>query len=201
MRRSLKRQCGLFSMIVVIVMGWFLLIYQGNENTPVSSGQEDLIRLHVLANSDSPTDQQLKLKVRDALIIYLEPYLEPVNTKPVAKQIILEHKENLIEVAKQVVSMNGADYPVELEVGIYDFPIKSYGNLVLPAGKYEAVRILIGKAEGKNWWCVLFPPLCFIDITNATSMPAENLADQKGNQEVKIELKSKIAELWRENQN
>ena len=201
MRRSLKRQCGLFSMIVVIVMGWFLLIYQGNENTPVSSGQEDLIRLHVLANSDSPTDQQLKLKVRDALIIYLEPYLEPVNTKPVAKQIILEHKENLIEVAKQVVLMNGADYPVELEVGIYDFPIKSYGNLVLPAGKYEAVRILIGKAEGKNWWCVLFPPLCFIDITNATSMPVENLADQKGNQEMKIELKSKIAELWRENQN
>ena len=201
MRRSLRRQCGLFSIVVVIMIGWFFLGYQEHRNTPVSSGHEDLIRLHVLANSDSSADQQLKLKVRDALIAYLEPYLESVTTKPAAKQIILEHKENLIKVAKQVVFTNEADYPVDLEVGIYDFPIKSYGNLVLPAGKYEAVRILIGKAEGKNWWCVLFPPLCFIDITNATatSLPSEKIANQKDEQEMKIELKSKIAELWREN--
>ncbi|WP_378952010.1 stage II sporulation protein R [Pelosinus sp. sgz500959] len=200
MGRSLRQECALLSMVVCIIIGWFLLIYHSNENLPVSSEKGELIRLHVLANSDSPADQQLKLKVRDAVIAYLAPYLEHITKKSAAEQIVLDHRKDLIEVATQVVTMNGANYPIELQFGVYDFPIKSYGNLVLPAGKYEAVRVLIGNGEGKNWWCVLFPPLCFIDITNATAMPAKNLTDHIENQEVKIEFKSKIAELWRENQ-
>lgn len=199
MKRELLWKCGLLGLAIFITSGWFFLMYQGKENLPVSCGKEDLIRLHVLANSDSTADQQLKLKVRDAIIDYLAPYLEHTATKTAAEQIVLEHKDKLIDVAKQIVSINGADYPVDIQVGMFDFPIKSYGSLVLPAGRYEAVRVLIGRAEGKNWWCVLFPPLCFVDITNATAIPAKSLANSSEEQDVKIEFKSKIAELWEEN--
>jgi len=198
MKKKLLWECGLFAIIIFIAAGWFFLICQGKENLPVSCGKEDLIRLHVLANSDSVADQQLKLKVRDGIIAYLAPYFEHTMQKADAEQIVLEHKEQLIQIAQQIIAANGADYSVDLQLGMFDFPIKAYGSLVLPAGKYEAVRVLIGKAEGQNWWCVLFPPLCFVDITNATAIPTKGLGDSAGQQEMTIEFKSKIAELWRE---
>lgn len=201
MRRKLLWKCGLLGLVLFIVAGWSFLIYHGQENLPASCGNEDLIRLHVLANSDSVADQQLKLKVRDAIIDYLTPYLEQVATKTAAKQIVLEQKDKLIDIAQQVVIMNGAVYPVEVQIGMFDFPIKSYGSLVLPAGKYEAVRVLVGSAEGSNWWCVLFPPLCFVDITNAALIPTKGLGESSGQQDKKIEFKSKFAELWRESNN
>lgn len=188
----------LLGVVMFIAAGWGGLIYQGKENLPVSLGKENLIRLHVLANSDSAADQQLKLKVRDAVIAYLAPYLETVMDKEMARRIVVEHKEELSAVAKQVVATNGVDYPVTVQFGMFDFPIKAYGDLVLPAGKYEAVRVLIGKAEGQNWWCVLFPPLCFIDITNATALPPKEFIGNKEQQNEKIEFRWKLAELWQE---
>lgn len=201
MRRRIQHKLMLLSLFLFIGVGWFFLMYHSDKIEPVSSKSEDLIRFHVLANSDSPEDQQLKLKVRDAVIVYLSPYLEDINDKNIAKKMILEHQADLVEVARQVILENGKDYPVDLEVGMFDFPIKSYGNLVLPAGKYEAVRILLGRAEGKNWWCVLFPPLCFVDATNATAVVKKSSMDQRESQDVPIEFRSKIAELWRENKN
>ena len=200
MRRKLLWECGMLGIVLFIAAGWFFLFFQGRENLPVSCGSEDLIRLHVLANSDSVADQQLKLKVRDAIIDYLAPYLEHVATKSAAKQIVLEQQDKLKDIGKQVVVMNGADYPVEVQIGMFDFPIKSYGSLVLPAGKYEAVRVLVGRAEGSNWWCVLFPPLCFVDITNVVAIPAKGFGENSG-QDIKVEFKSKIAELWRQIEN
>lgn len=201
MRKKLLWECSIVAIIIFITSGWFFLIYQGKENLPVSCGKEDLIRLHVLANSDSIADQQLKLKVRDGIIAYLAPYLEQTTTKTAAEEIMFAHKDKLIQVAEQIILSNGADYPVDLQIGMFDFPIKSYGNLVLPAGKYEAVRVLIGKAQGKNWWCVLFPPLCFVDITNATAIPPQGLSNSTESPEATIEFKSKFAELWRELRN
>jgi len=198
MKKDSLWKCTLTGLILFITAGWFFLLSQNLEKLPVACGKENLIRLHVLANSDSTADQELKLKVRDAVIAYLAPYLEGVIEKTAAEQIVVEHKQKLITLATEVISANGATYPVDLQVGMFDFPIKSYGNLVLPAGKYEAVRILIGQAEGKNWWCVLFPPLCFIDITNATAIPGKVLTDNKEQQNEHIEFKSKIAELWRD---
>lgn len=198
MRKKLLWICSITAIILFIITGWFFLLDQGKENLPVSCGKEDLIRLHVLANSDSVPDQQLKLKVRDGIIAYLAPYLEQTTNKTAAEEIMFAHKANLIQVAEQIIMSNGADYPVDLQIGMFDFPIKSYGNLVLPAGKYEAVRVLIGKAEGKNWWCVLFPPLCFVDITNATAIPSQDLSKTSDSPEATIEFKSKFAELWRE---
>ena len=196
MRRKVIWGFGLVSILVFVVLGWGFLIYQGKQNLPVSCGKEDLIRLHVIANSDSVIDQQLKLRVRDEIIVYLAPYLEHAVDKANAKMIVLEHQNKLISIAEEILARDGVSYPVDMEVGIFDFPIKAYGSLVLPAGKYEAVRILLGKAEGKNWWCVLFPPLCFIDITNAAAIPAKGLVDSKEQQDGKIEFRLKIAELW-----
>lgn len=184
--------------VLLVAVGWGFLLYYGQENLPVSLGKENLIRLHVLANSDSESDQQLKLKVRDAVIAYLAPYLETAIDKEMAKQVVLEHQTELTAVAEKVVAMNGSHESVEIELGIFDFPIKSYGNLVLPAGKYEAVRVLIGKAEGKNWWCVLFPPLCFIDITNATALTPKDVNSDAAQKDEKVEFRWKLAELWKD---
>ena len=203
MRRRWIYVVCLVVIISFIATGWSLLLLEQSkkQNLPVSCGQGDLIRLHVLANSDSVDDQQLKLKVRDAIIAYLAPYMEETPNATVARQIVLAQQANLMNVAKEVIAMNGASYPVNIEIGLFDFPIKSYGDLVLPAGKYEAVRILIGNGQGKNWWCVLFPPLCFIDITNAAAVPVTGTADNKeSNQEPQtIEFKWKIVELLTDN--
>ena len=186
------------SSLIFAAIGWTFLFEQMKENAPATFGQSDLIRLHVLANSDNPEDQQLKLKVRDAVIAYLAPQLEHLTDPEAARKIVTDNQERIVEIARHVLNENGCSYPVNIQIGIFDFPVKSYGNFVLPAGKYEAVRILIGNAEGKNWWCVLFPPLCFVDVTNATAIPVtkEHSVDLTQHTFGPIEMKWKIAELW-----
>lgn len=196
MRRNLLYPVTIIS--IFVLLGWAFLFEQIKQNAPVSFEQEGLIRFHVLANSDKPEDQQLKLKVRDAVIAYLAPQLEHLTDPEDARQVVVENEGKLIDIAQHVIVENGANYPVSIEFGIFDFPVKSYGNFVLPAGKYEAVRILIGNAEGKNWWCVLFPPLCFIDITNAAAVPTDNanIISKNENANDNIEIKWKVAEVW-----
>ncbi|QJW48658.1 stage II sporulation protein R [bacterium BFN5] len=196
MRRNLLVPVSI--LFALVLLGWTFLFEQIKQNAPVSFEQEGLIRFHVLANSDKPEDQQLKLKVRDAVIAYLAPQLEHLTDPEDARQVVVENEGKLIDIAQHVIVENGANYPVSIEFGVFDFPVKSYGNFVLPAGKYEAVRILIGNAEGKNWWCVLFPPLCFIDITNAAAVPTDNVnvISESENVNKNIEIKWKVAEVW-----
>ncbi|HEY3424840.1 MAG TPA: stage II sporulation protein R [Negativicutes bacterium] len=202
MLRKLRSYVYLGIILVFFAAGWsFFIQQQDKQNVPVTFEQGDLIRLHVIANSDKPEDQQLKLKVRDAIIAYLAPYLEHATNSAAARDIVLAHQSQLTDIAKQVLVINGVNYPVSLQLGIFDFPIKSYGNLILPAGKYQAVRILLGEAQGKNWWCVLFPPLCFIDITNAAAVPVVNVADKQDEGKTPaqtVEFKWKIVEFWNE---
>lgn len=128
--------------------------------------KDKLIRFHVLANSDSEEDQQLKLKVRDAVIDYLQPKLRDSKSINESERIILEEEGNLINICRDVVEKNGYNYDVHIDLGYSKFPTKQYSSVVLPAGEYKALRILIGKGQGKNWWCVMFPPLCFVDKQN-----------------------------------
>ena len=122
--------------------------------------RSDVLRLHVLANSDSEEDQQLKLKVRDSLLTTGKNIFDGSVTKENAEEKIENEKEKLIETAEKVIRENGFDYPVEITVTDEFFTTRTYENITLPAGKYKAVRVLIGESAGKNWWCVMFPPLC-----------------------------------------
>ena len=120
----------------------------------------DVLRLHVIANSDSYEDQQLKLKVRDAVLEAGENIFDGSVTRENAQEKIEKERETLEKVAKKVVEENGFDYDVEITVTEEYFTTRTYENVTLPAGDYMAVRVLIGESAGKNWWCVMFPPLC-----------------------------------------
>lgn len=125
----------------------------------------NLIRFHVIANSDQPQDQEVKLKVRDRVVEVLGKQLYGVRNYQEARKIIAANSPQLDLVAKETVAAAGFSYPVRIELGRFDFPARAYGNVVVPQGEYEALRIVLGEGRGANWWCVLFPPLCFVDIS------------------------------------
>ena len=126
---------------------------------------EKLIRFHVIANSDSEGDQAVKLKVRDEVLRYISPRLKGAKSIDESREIIKNEDENLIKIAKKTLIENGYDYKLESTLSKEYFPVKTYGNITLPQGKYEAYRIIIGEGQGHNWWCVMFPPLCFVDVS------------------------------------
>ena len=121
---------------------------------------ENVLRLHVLANSDSEEDQELKLKVRDAVLEYTESIFEPCTNKEEAQKILNENLDAIRDIAQDTVYSGGYDYEVSIELGEEEYPTKNYESCCFPSGKYTSLRIMIGSAQGKNWWCVLFPPLC-----------------------------------------
>lgn len=125
-----------------------------------------IFRLHVIANSDSTEDQNLKYLVRDNVLEYFNEITKDITSKEEIINIANNHLEEIENIAKRTVYQNGYDYNVKVEIGNYSFPTKSYGDIIFPPGYYDAIRIEIGKAKGQNWWCVMFPPLCFIDTTS-----------------------------------
>lgn len=128
---------------------------------------DEVLRFHVLANSDSSEDQALKMKVKGAVIQYMKNELPDAKSVEDTKIWTGSHEKELREVAENVIQSEGYDYPVTAKLGKSYFPDKTYGDVMFPAGTYEALRIEIGTAEGQNWWCVLYPNLCFIDATHA----------------------------------
>ena len=135
------------------------------EENIVEDISEKLIRFHVLANSDSDVDQDLKLRVKDEVLKYISPILNESQSLEESKEILKREDKNIIKIAEDYIKSQGFDYTVETTLTRENFPVKEYGNIVLPQGEYEAYRILIGEGKGQNWWCVMFPPLCFIDVT------------------------------------
>jgi stage II sporulation protein R len=128
-----------------------------------------LIRLHVIANSDSPEDQALKLRVRDRIIEALNMQLQGIDDIEESREFIKTHLGFIEDIARKEIEKSGKDYTVKAVFGKFPFPVKSYGYITLPAGEYEALRVILGKGRGANWWCVLFPPLCFVDITHGVA--------------------------------
>lgn len=171
------------------------------------SVKDELIRFHVIANSDSREDQELKLKVRDEVIKHLEPLLKNSKSIEESRRIIKQNNKKVINIAKKVVKDNGYSYNVQTELSRENFPEKVYGKIVLPQGEYEAYRILIGNASGQNWWCVMFPPLCFVDVTkgsvayNETERRMDEVSKNKKTEEntdEEYELKFKIVEVLKD---
>ena len=134
---------------------------------------DQLIRFHVLANSDSEQDQAMKRAVRDAILEEVSPQLAVSQSLDESRRILKKVRPNMEDIGRSVVIAWGKDYSVTTEYGHFSFPTKSYGSLVLPAGDYESLRVVIGEGQGSNWWCVLFPPLCFIDIDHSTAVQVD----------------------------
>ena len=131
---------------------------------------ESVVRLHVLANSDSEEDQSLKLKVRDAILAYTSPKVIDSASREEAIEILQNELDEIEKIAEQVVKEQGYDYGVEVTLTLEDYPTRNYESMSFPSGQYVSLRVLIGEAKGQNWWCVLFPPLCL----SAASENAEN---------------------------
>lgn len=136
----------------------------------------EIVRLHVIANSDSPIDQAIKLYVRDAVVFALEEIVHiKVNQSADAVYEVLCHSVNQIEKTAETAARSvGCKDSIVTEAGVFDLPAKACGSVVLPQGKYRAVRIIIGKGEGKNWWCVLFPKLCS-SLSENESLPGPGI--------------------------
>lgn len=132
---------------------------------------QQALRLRIVANSDSPADQALKLAIRNQVVLAAAHLLRHAQTATEAKTIVAQHVADFQRIALAVAHLHGAQYAVQTEVGKVPFPTKMYGNVVYPAGNYEALRIVLGAGLGHNWWCVLFPPLCFIDLTTGDAVP------------------------------
>ena len=122
----------------------------------------NILRLHIVANSDDPADQALKLKVRDRIISYLSDKVTDCNLNQ-TKELIAQNLEGIKTQAEAVILENGYSYPIIAQMGTFAFPTKHYDNFSLPRGNYEALRVAIGSGKGQNWWCVLYPNLCFVD--------------------------------------
>lgn len=125
-----------------------------------------VLRLHVLANSDSEADQQLKLKVRDAILQESDRLFQQSDSKEAAMAQMATHLSDVEQVAERTLRKNGCDLPVTAALKKVEFNTRTYGNITLPAGDYDALQVEIGAAKGKNWWCVLFPSLCVPSSTN-----------------------------------
>ena len=163
---------------MVIILTFFLFIYTSicaisyaqNISTDIASS---VFRLHVIANSDSKEDQDLKYKVRDNLLKYMNKICKNCKSKEDAISLVEKNKDIFKQIALDTISNEGFSYDVNINIGNFEFPTKNYGDISLPAGLYDALRVEIGEAKGQNWWCVMFPPLCFVDISSGV-VPEES---------------------------
>lgn len=122
---------------------------------------ERILRFHVRANSDSSEDQALKLKVRDAIGVHMQDELAGVTNLDECTALVENRLSEIIQTAEQVIAQEGYDYPVTAEVKTVEFPVKTYGSYTFPAGDYQALNVVIGEGKGQNWWCVMYPNMCF----------------------------------------
>lgn len=171
----------------VVLLALVCLIVISNIEISERIDKDSVIRIHVLANSNSEADQQLKLQVKDDVVRYLQPMLEQSGSIEESRQIIQNHLPQIEQTARRALQQHNSDYDVTLQYGHFDFPVKYYGSFSLPSGNYEALRILIGEGQGRNWWCVLFPPLCFTDSNVSAS---GKYTDQEPDTEIVVKFKS-----------
>lgn len=202
--------------LLVLILGLccassFVLRIRAQHNQELQQGiAHEIIRFHVLANSDSVADQQLKLKVKGDVVDALAPILKSATTVAEARSLLNSHLELIQKTALKTIEENGYTYPVAVTLEQTYFPVKIYGEFTFPPGTYEALRVQIGEAKGQNWWCVMFPQLCFIDSTYSivnkesekklqhllTDEEYESLISKKTPVKVKFKLLEKIKDLF-----
>lgn len=192
-----------FSIMAAVIFTFFISSYSASTEKNIA---DNVIRLHIIANSDSEKDQEIKLKIRDRIIKEMSPILSNTKNIEESKKLVSENIKTIQTIANDELQKNGFSENVQCFLTEDNFPVKTYGNITFPPGKYTALKIMIGSGEGKNWWCVMYPPLCFVD--GDTVMTDENkkilkdnldndtydLITQNGDPEIKI--KFKIVEIF-----
>lgn len=188
----------LFSFVFITISSYAISV-----STDLSN---NFFRLHILANSDSEEDQALKLKVRDNIIEYMETLTYDGLSKEEVVTLTQNHLDDFKKIAEETIKKEGFDYKASLKIDNFYFPTKVYGNISLPAGYYDGLKIEIGEAKGQNWWCSLFPPLCFVDISSGVideeteknlknNLSEEDFAIITSDSET-VKLKFKIVEMF-----
>ena len=172
--------------------------------------QKSVFRLHVIANSNSLEDQKLKYTVRDNIIQYMETLCNNSNSNEETINIVSNHLQDFTDIANNTITENGFSYNATVSLGNFEFPTKTYGDISFPSGYYDALKIQLGNATGQNWWCVLYPSLCFIDVTSGIvpDNSKENLKENLNEEEYKlisennntpIQIKFKFIEFFTQN--
>lgn len=191
----------LFLFILYILFNYFFYA-----NTISKDIEQSVFRLHIIANSDSEEDQKLKYAVRDNIISYLNTLCENSSSKIETMEIASNNLYNLQKIAENTIRDNGFDYSATVEIGNFNFPTKNYGDISIPSGYYDALKVKLGKSSGQNWWCVLYPSLCFISpengiISNESKKELkETLNDEEysiiSNDTPSYQLKFKLIEIF-----
>ena len=194
-----------FILIVILTLLFSILVsYAKYVSSDIS---ESVVRLHIIANSNSDTDQQLKLKVRDRILNEVTHIFDKSVSPKEALRYAKQNSKLISQIASDEIKSQGFDYDINVNIGKFPFPTKVYNDIMLPAGSYNAVRIEIGAAKGENWWCVMYPPLCFTDGVVSISEESRNqLKDNLSESEynlitgqdsgaVPVEIRFKIVEI------
>lgn len=147
--------------ICFIIIGAVLIAMKSN-----SKNEEQYLRIHIRANSNEAKDQSVKYKVKESVVEYMTPKLENVTSKKEAMSILEKNLNNMKKVADRTLALNGFDYTSNIRLCQEEFPVRTYGDLTLDSGVYDALIIELGSGVGDNWWCVVFPPLCFVGEEN-----------------------------------
>lgn len=195
-----------FSIIFFLLLIYIFISAFSYANTVSKNLSNSVFRLHVLANSNSEEDQALKYKVRDSVLEYVNTIAKNANSKDELINIIKDNVTNIKQIAENTILENGYNYSVNISIGNFEFPTKNYGDISLPSGFYDALRIEIGEASGNNWWCVMFPPLCFVDISSgivpedSKEILKESLSEDEytiiSEEKPSVQFKFKLLELF-----
>lgn len=184
------------ALLVGLSLSLLVCAFAKEEQTDIA---DKLIRLHIIANSNSDNDQSLKLKVRDEVLKSVEELTRNCTTKEEAREVIKQNLSRFENIANRVCEEAGVSYRANAELANTSFPTKKYESFALPAGSYEALRIKLGNASGENWWCVLFPPLCVSAAEAEGSLEASGLSESEillvTSDEPQYQIKFKILEI------
>ncbi|MFC0475854.1 stage II sporulation protein R [Robertmurraya beringensis] len=173
--------------IIILSIGTILSLYIPKNEVTANEAiviPNEAIRLRILANSDLEVDQELKREVRDEVNAAITEWVAELTSVEAARDLIQSRLPEIKAIAEEVLEKNESDQSVKTDFGKVEFPTKLYGEFLYPAGEYEAVLITLGEGEGANWWCVLFPPLCFLDFSN--SVAVKEGVDEAEKQEEKV---------------
>ena len=169
----MRVKCRLIELALALCMA-FLFAYAAWVSLSQQTLADDLLRLHVIANSDSVQDQQVKLLVRDRVLEITEPLLAEADDQDEVRHILSAHLQQITDAAQQVLTDQGMPYQLSAQMATEYYPTREYDTFSLPAGQYTGLKIRLGAASGHNWWCVVFPPLC----TDAAQAPQDKLCEQ-----------------------